>query len=41
MADERVKLVQDAGMDSNIIWPTPLQMLKDQFLLGVEGQASV
>ena len=41
MADERGKLVQDAGVNSDIIWPTPLQMLKDQFLLGVESQASV
>lgn len=41
MADERLKLVEDAGVDSDMNWPTPLQMLKGQFLLVVEGQASV
>jgi hypothetical protein len=28
MTDERVKLVQDAGVDSDMKWPTPLQVLK-------------
>jgi len=40
MVDERAKAIYNTGVESDMKWPTPLQMLKGQLLLVVEGQAS-
>jgi len=40
MVDERAKAMYNTGVESDMKWPTPMQMLKGQLLLVVEGQAS-